>query len=485
MASIRNIIFITTAILFLGQVFLYWDYAIDDAFITFTYAENLADGHGPVFNVGDKPVEAYSNTLWMLMLATTYLVGLPTVLTAKILGVVFFAIAGWLWFWNFHRDKSGYAWLVGPLFLICPLSPFWAVSGLELGLHAFAVSAAIIMLWRRSGWGCLFLALIVWGRPEGFITATVMILAAMATGISGKEFRFKNYIYHILAIALAVASITIMRLAFFGLPLPNTFYVKTEEVGFHFRAVSDMAIRFIPVFSLMILAIYMAIKNKMWEKLLVISLAVFMAQFFVSTMINPVMNYLFRYLVPFMPLAIFAAVYSIKQFKRPIFRQLVVVILIISLISPVGKIFAHLGVEREIVSAQDKAIRWAGSQPDETIISLTDIGRIPYYARRHYIDIWGLASDNIGRQGFNPVTEYLKFPDYFLLVGHVRQDGKIALRFGRERLIAQNRGFGEVYRLIGALSPEGVPVDSVGYHYLILKKNQGAMDSLLQLYPIK
>ena len=38
---------------------------IDDAYISFRYAQNLLDGHGLVFNPGD-PVEGYSNLLWVL-----------------------------------------------------------------------------------------------------------------------------------------------------------------------------------------------------------------------------------------------------------------------------------------------------------------------------------------------------------------------------------------------------------------------------------
>ena len=38
---------------------------IDDAYITFRYSRNLAEGLGPVWNAGD-PVEGYTNFLWML-----------------------------------------------------------------------------------------------------------------------------------------------------------------------------------------------------------------------------------------------------------------------------------------------------------------------------------------------------------------------------------------------------------------------------------
>ena len=48
---------------------LYYRGLIDDAFISFRYAANLVDGHGLVFNHGER-VEGYTNLLWVLILST-------------------------------------------------------------------------------------------------------------------------------------------------------------------------------------------------------------------------------------------------------------------------------------------------------------------------------------------------------------------------------------------------------------------------------
>ncbi|MEU5264891.1 hypothetical protein [Amycolatopsis sp. NPDC021455] len=40
----------------------------EDAFITFRYAQNIADGNGPVFNPGER-VEGYTNFLWLVLIA--------------------------------------------------------------------------------------------------------------------------------------------------------------------------------------------------------------------------------------------------------------------------------------------------------------------------------------------------------------------------------------------------------------------------------
>ncbi len=479
MVSRRLIILIIATLLFAGQVVLYWDYSIDDAYITFRYSEHLADGHGLVFNIGDKPLEAYSNALWMFLLSLLYLIGLPTVLTAKILGIFFFVAAGWLWFWYFRDSTSNYAWLAGPLFLFCPLTAFWAVSGLELGLHSFAIILAIIFILRKSNWSGLPLALIVWGRPEGFITAFVIVGAAIASDLMQKRLKFKDYALPIASILFAIAAITTLRLIVFGLPLPNTFYVKTGKISFHLMAFYGMVVRFIPIFALMLWGVWIATKNRLADKAVVIALAAFIAQFVVSGLVDPVMNFLFRYLAPFIPLAIFAASVAAGELKKKSYQVLGLAVIILSLMSPVEKIFRHLHFEREIISAQEKFIDWANRLPGTYTISLTDIGRIPYYTRQHYVDIWGLASANIREKGYNPLDEFLKFPDYFVFVGYMKNYDIVKLRFGREVMITKIQDMAKIYPLSAWASPDDIPLDSNAYHYLIFKKDQAVLDSIV------
>ena len=61
----------------------------DDAFISFRYARNLLEGHGLVFNPGER-VEGYSNFLWVLELAAVWrALGVPPEDAAPWLSVAF------------------------------------------------------------------------------------------------------------------------------------------------------------------------------------------------------------------------------------------------------------------------------------------------------------------------------------------------------------------------------------------------------------
>lgn len=478
----KTAILILASIIFLIQVYYYWDYSIDDAYITFTYAENLADGYGPVFNPEDNPIEAYSNALWMFLLSFLYSLGIPTVAIAKLLGVFFFLLTGWFWAWLFRNHKLKTVWLAGPLFLICPLIPFWAVSGLELGLYSLSLVGAFAGLLKRKWWASVFLAMLVWGRPEGFIIAGFLVVGSAAVDIYHSKLEFKRYLLYLLGIILAIAAITEIRLTFFGLPLPNTFYVKTGTINFNFSAVSDSIIRFSPILILMIIGLIYDIKGKLSNSGIILAISVFVVQLVISTLVDPVMNFLFRYMAAFVILMIFGALFGLSIVKPVIVKTIAIVLIAISLISPITEVLYRLDVEAEILSSQRGVIDWANKLDGRKTISMTDIGRIPYYTNHRYIDIWGLASENIREKGFNSVDEFLKFPDYFIFVGYLASDSRVELRFGRERLIARIGDMPKVYPLVGYVHSENVPIDSFGYHYLIFEKDPIALDSILQKY---
>src|ERR1700733_14661069 len=60
-------------------------FTIDDAYISFRYARNLAHGLGLVYNAGEH-IEGYTNFFWTVLLAVGVKVGLDPVLLAKVLG---------------------------------------------------------------------------------------------------------------------------------------------------------------------------------------------------------------------------------------------------------------------------------------------------------------------------------------------------------------------------------------------------------------
>ena len=120
------------------------EWGLDDAYISYRYAENLVRGEGLVLNRGER-VEGYSNFLYVLAVA-------PALWVTDRDGVYFFSVLlnvigalGALWLFNDHlrRNLGETAALAGSLlFALCFL--LWAAvaGGLETSMVLF-VSVAI------------------------------------------------------------------------------------------------------------------------------------------------------------------------------------------------------------------------------------------------------------------------------------------------------------------------------------------------------
>src|SRR5437868_10600931 len=55
------------------------DWQMDDAYISYRYAWNLAHGSGLIYNPGEVPVEGYTNFLWTLLAAAAIDMGVQPV----------------------------------------------------------------------------------------------------------------------------------------------------------------------------------------------------------------------------------------------------------------------------------------------------------------------------------------------------------------------------------------------------------------------
>ena len=149
-------------------------YFVDDAYITFRFARNLASGHGLVWNLGEPPVEGYSNLLWLLLSALGLRAHFDPLAAARAVAVAcYFGSAVAL-----HELVRGVTPSPLPprvavlLFAAIPAFALWTLSGLEtssvvlLSLLFFAVSSREFdsgdLPWRTA----LCTVLLVLSRPE-------------------------------------------------------------------------------------------------------------------------------------------------------------------------------------------------------------------------------------------------------------------------------------------------------------------------------
>lgn len=206
----------------------------DDAMISMRYAKNLAAGHGLVWNPGEAPVEGYTNPLWVLWMAFFHLFPIPASkisLAIQISGALF--LAGNLYSVQQIATRLTRSW-PAPL-IAAALTAFytplnnWGLQGMEVSLLVLLLSAAVLLFLsdREAGrftsrpyWILAFSTLV---RIDMAVPYLVML--GFAVLLQGSE--CKRHLTWGLSLLIAfLGAQTLFRLAYYGVPLPNTYYLK-------------------------------------------------------------------------------------------------------------------------------------------------------------------------------------------------------------------------------------------------------------------
>lgn len=219
--------------IFVAGTFLFLDWIPDDAYISYRYAENLASGHGLVFNPGER-VEGFSNPLWTVTLALLRWLGFNVPAAALLLSLACAYLVVMLSLQLFERIAPDEASLRLPfgLALVASLPMvFWASSGMETHaeaalvlvgalLHLRALSANRPQLEPAAAAAFAGVALI---RPEG--VALLAVHAAMV--LVNHRWRPPRVVWVGLLAAGAVALLAWLgSWVYYGELLPNTYWAK-------------------------------------------------------------------------------------------------------------------------------------------------------------------------------------------------------------------------------------------------------------------
>lgn len=214
----------------------------DDANITLAYAENIAGGHGYVYNIGGERVEGSTSPLWTAVNTLAYLLPVAPETTLAVLGL----LIAWATVWQTMRlgetvfglaglDPRGAALPVGLGFLALPAVFGWTIwSLMDFGFWVLLTTVAIRLVVALAVWGAdartarglaAVAVLLAVTRPEGVAVAVAFgILAALLGGREG----LRAGAVAAAAGVLAFAALALVRLAYFGDIFPNTYYSKVS-----------------------------------------------------------------------------------------------------------------------------------------------------------------------------------------------------------------------------------------------------------------
>lgn len=218
------------ALIALAVASWHFTFLLDDPYITFRYARNLAGGRGLVFNPGER-VEGYTNFLWVILLALVIRLGGDPILWSKVLGTVFH-LGTILCLWKIsRRTLKGSGSFVISLLIVSWLAlnwnaAIWAVGGLETSMFTLYLLFAFLAHSRRRlvlASTCLLLASIT--RPEG--TLFFLLLVIIEAYRPSEAQKSRTLIKLFSPFLTGFAAFLIFRFSYYGELLPNTYYAKT------------------------------------------------------------------------------------------------------------------------------------------------------------------------------------------------------------------------------------------------------------------
>jgi hypothetical protein len=428
-----------------------WAFTVDDTFITLQYAKHLAQGYGPVWNIGGPPAEGYTAVLWMVILAFVELLSGKGVLGAKLLSVVFAGLSVALAARFAYKGSVGTsrsARMFAACLPIAVAASYWklavhAVTGMETTLAAALVAgfSTLALRVRAEGDRASLRAFFVLGlccilaRPETVLLVGVS-LAVIYLQVDAPS-RRALLLQGALFLLLPGLGYFAARYAYFGLPFPLPFYVKAQGHG-NFAGLPDVRAFFADfVLSRPFLPALFFTGAALSARLIVAPFlgAVALTLFFLFP--SHIMGFEQRYLMPILPVFLglmgVGAAHTFDaialRFKRPRLRfglEVVVSALLTALsLSPFpegyaasrarwqaygkGLATAHLALARDLQQYQQKAER--------RVIALLDVGVVAYATNWTVIDTYGLNDARVALSRRGDVAHVFgQHPDLLVLV---------------------------------------------------------------------
>jgi hypothetical protein len=394
---------------------------MDDTFISFRYAANLADGKGLVFNLGER-VEGYTNFLWTVLLAVCNFVGLDMVMASKILAAL--AAIGTLSIlyllgskiFAFEQRPMFLALMPVFLFATMPSQARYILSGMETHLFGFWLVLAIYLLLYTPHTllaGSVF-GLLTMTRPEGlmyFIMSLGYELITRQLPANSKHGWVRTTLELTVGFSILYIPYFLWRYSYYGYLLPNTFYVKLSSLSWErfTRGLNllQQLITWWQVQLLLSLALLVVIllrwKNPVWW--LMAGMTGVTCLYFVFIGGDFIVWFGPRFLIPVLPFLLLMGIEGMRKVSEgrllPKWFILPSQIVLSSLLLfnawyswPAR--YANLDLFASQMRSWEELGRWIAEHTLPSITIATDAaGLIPFYSQRYAIDMFGLTDLHI------------------------------------------------------------------------------------------
>jgi arabinofuranosyltransferase len=481
------------------------NFTVDDPFISARYAANLVDGHGLVYNIGQR-VEGYSNLSWVFVLAAGFKLGVSRepagiLLFAKIIGAilslfnVLLVAKISLRLASLDERRVGIVDTIAVVFMCASFwYAAWSVGGLETQLYGFLLlCAAYFYIFydipdihrkgstRLISWSSLFYGLMGLTRPEFFFLFGGAFLHRLWMNRSSGE-PFIRLVRWVLPGCIVCGCYFLWRHSYYGYWLPNTVYAKATGDGL---GQYIAGLRYImQALSMMALAVPLAFiflpliqpKPKAWYTFVLVQL---MSQAAFIFLAGGDWMPGFRMFIPIIPFIGLCLQHGLGQLLSSMKKHasspaaarkaflLLTPILVLSIASHIYGCKSYLqttctrwdslsgsGLHLLLSGYRDAAF-WAKQNiPQDSLVATGEAGLIPYTGQFRLVDCLGLMDPHIAhlkrKDGIKFDLEYVmsQKPDYLILIGYINPDKSISSHFGYVNEITRSKEFKHDYRLI-------------------------------------
>ena len=407
----------------------------DDAYISYRYAANLAEGNGLVFNPGER-VEGYTNFLYVVVLAgfmrtfpaDVYTLSFCVNMACYVSTLILFA-------WYVKKTLSPWgAILACSALYLCPLMWVWPSSGMETSFVLLVQLAVFIAVElgsrnptpRSLVLLCSLTAVSILLRADGFVFPLICSVLYLFRS------RYREFVIFAVFIVLVSGLYIVARYCYYGAILPNTYYAKVCGTAYdriYSGAVILERLSQKDFFFLYVVTVFLGwnpfVLKLFRERKLDLSLIPA-----VPVAATGLMAYWFhvggdiyyeRFLLAIIPLSLINFFYLLgdpRDWKAPrlLWKPAIVLLVMAAQFMPYAndRRFYYQSTKYDMWICLGKFL--SEKYPDATLATCA-AGKVPFYSRLDTLDMLGLNDAYIGRRPMASwfAVGHCKFdPDYVL-----------------------------------------------------------------------
>ena len=408
-------------------VALLWAWSLrwlsDDAFISFRYASNFADGHGLVFNPGQR-VEGYTNFLWTALLIPVAALGLSVGIASLVLSILAMAVALLLTARIASIVCPRRSRAVVPIAALLLASSYLFATYGTSGLETMFAAALVVLSVERALVGRMVQAglagiMATMAHPDHGLFYVALGVAIVLDHKNRRDV-FRDAFHFALPFVAIFLPYFFGRWWYYGSFYPNTYYAKSGgdsyfSQGQVYILVCVMAGGFV-FWIPMLLAGLHAQRRRLFGKFLIVAAPVYLL--YVMKIGGDFM--LGRLLVPLFPLMAVAVEVGVRYFaasRRMVVASIGVVLAALSalparVIRP-GEKFNHVADERSFYLIEsleplrikspstafaDRLKQTVGTGYDGPLIGTGCVGIVGFETKLPILDAFGLTDPVIARR---------------------------------------------------------------------------------------